>query len=410
MSKKAYIGIGNTAAKVKKIYFGVGGVAKKVRKAYIGVGGKAKQWWPRTINLEFGQELSSLTYATCRMASARTNDRVIFAGGRGRAGDTGFANGRSANVYSYNSSMTFNKLTDLSAHDDYPVGNSFAGRAVFAISDRSTSDPESSIKSICTYNNSGTKANLSSRNTMRMQHFAMAGNDNYLFLGGGSIASGSDYVGAPTNVERYNSSFTKVDDLLDVYSGGNGTQSSHIMGATAKDKVLLASKSGSVSYFTFNSDGTQGTTIHLMHAYSSSYQQGMSFNNCALFTGTYDGDEFSNWQTVDIVDSSLTVQSLPISYSYDDLTLRATGCTDYYAVIFSGRSLGDTYNSGSITNYIDENFTVHELLTVGNITARYNSSACGLSDILIIAGGQLMSGSTSGYNNCTTEAYSIIET
>ena len=45
MSKGAYIGVGNSAKKIKNIYIGVNGVAKKVKKAYIGVNNVAKLWW-----------------------------------------------------------------------------------------------------------------------------------------------------------------------------------------------------------------------------------------------------------------------------------------------------------------------------------------------------------------------------
>ena len=45
MSKGAYIGVGNSAKKIKSIYIGVNGVAKKVKKAYIGVNNVAKLWW-----------------------------------------------------------------------------------------------------------------------------------------------------------------------------------------------------------------------------------------------------------------------------------------------------------------------------------------------------------------------------
>lgn len=46
MSKKAYVGVGNTARNVSKIYVGVDGVARKVIKGYVGVDGVARQFWP----------------------------------------------------------------------------------------------------------------------------------------------------------------------------------------------------------------------------------------------------------------------------------------------------------------------------------------------------------------------------
>lgn len=45
MAKSEYIGINNTARKVKGIYVGVNGVARKVTKGYIGVGGVARLFY-----------------------------------------------------------------------------------------------------------------------------------------------------------------------------------------------------------------------------------------------------------------------------------------------------------------------------------------------------------------------------
>ena len=63
MSKGAYIGVGNSAKKIKNIYIGVNGVAKKVKKAYIGVNNVAKLWWSSgaTANLGYPKIVQSLT-------------------------------------------------------------------------------------------------------------------------------------------------------------------------------------------------------------------------------------------------------------------------------------------------------------------------------------------------------------
>ena len=42
-----YIGVGNTARKVKELYVGVGNTARVVQKAYIGVGNVARLWYQR---------------------------------------------------------------------------------------------------------------------------------------------------------------------------------------------------------------------------------------------------------------------------------------------------------------------------------------------------------------------------
>jgi hypothetical protein len=42
MPKKAYLGIGDKARRIKKAYIGVNGVARRIKKAYIGVNGVAR--------------------------------------------------------------------------------------------------------------------------------------------------------------------------------------------------------------------------------------------------------------------------------------------------------------------------------------------------------------------------------
>ena len=49
-----YIGVDNTARKVKELYVGVGNTARVVQKAYIGVGNVARLWYTR------GTQLGSL--------------------------------------------------------------------------------------------------------------------------------------------------------------------------------------------------------------------------------------------------------------------------------------------------------------------------------------------------------------
>ena len=42
-----YLGVDNTARKVKELYVGVGNTARVVQKAYIGVGNVARLWYQR---------------------------------------------------------------------------------------------------------------------------------------------------------------------------------------------------------------------------------------------------------------------------------------------------------------------------------------------------------------------------
>lgn len=82
-----YIGIGNTAKKIKNIYIGVGGVAKKVKKAYIGVGGVAKLWYTSesaigtwVFNSTIAMEEIGTEYAVDFTSSGSSYSRIYFTG------------------------------------------------------------------------------------------------------------------------------------------------------------------------------------------------------------------------------------------------------------------------------------------------------------------------------------------
>lgn len=52
MATGTYIGVGNTARKVKSIYVGVDGVARKVKKAYVGVNGVARLCYSSEVSFD----------------------------------------------------------------------------------------------------------------------------------------------------------------------------------------------------------------------------------------------------------------------------------------------------------------------------------------------------------------------
>ena len=84
MAKKAYIGVGNKAHKVKKIYGGIDDIARKIRKAYIGVGGVARPCFSTGLEY-YGSSadgaIEALSSAISVDASAVAGNYAIFYGG-----------------------------------------------------------------------------------------------------------------------------------------------------------------------------------------------------------------------------------------------------------------------------------------------------------------------------------------
>ena len=105
MAKKAYIGIGNKARKVKKIYFGVANKARKVKKGYIGVGGKAKCFFSGG-ELEYYGTATALSTGRYQLAATTVGNYALFGGGT-----TNTSNGV---VNAYNTSLTMTTATALS--------------------------------------------------------------------------------------------------------------------------------------------------------------------------------------------------------------------------------------------------------------------------------------------------------
>ena len=79
MSKKVYVGVDNTARKVKRIYVGVDNVAKRIKKAYIGIGGVARPCFG--VGLEYYGSIEPLSVGRWSLASTTVGDYALFGGG-----------------------------------------------------------------------------------------------------------------------------------------------------------------------------------------------------------------------------------------------------------------------------------------------------------------------------------------
>lgn len=80
MTKNAYIGVSNSARKVKDIYLGVAGTARKISKAYVGVSGTAKQWWPSFMPVP--SQIAALRQQRTASTFAKSGNKILFIGGQ----------------------------------------------------------------------------------------------------------------------------------------------------------------------------------------------------------------------------------------------------------------------------------------------------------------------------------------
>ena len=153
MAKKAYIGVGGTARKVKKIYIGVGGIARKVKKAYIGVGGVARPCFSE--GLEYYGTITPLSMARYRLAAATVGNYAIFAGG--------YSDASLDAVEAYTDTLTKTSCEALSEPRDYLQAATVGDYALFAGGrDSSYSDGNVSTNAVDAYNSSLTRTNPSS--------------------------------------------------------------------------------------------------------------------------------------------------------------------------------------------------------------------------------------------------------
>ena len=78
MAKTGYIGVDETARKIKSIYLGVNGVARKVKIAYVGVNGAARQWYAAGPPREDCLTFSSPTAFSISVASPGWNGTMEY--------------------------------------------------------------------------------------------------------------------------------------------------------------------------------------------------------------------------------------------------------------------------------------------------------------------------------------------
>ena len=80
MARKAFVGIGDKARKVKKIYAGIASKARWVKKAYVGIGGVARLFW-KDYDWPDRVSVTALSVARSALAATTVGSYALFGGG-----------------------------------------------------------------------------------------------------------------------------------------------------------------------------------------------------------------------------------------------------------------------------------------------------------------------------------------
>ena len=181
MAKKAYIGVGGTARKVKKIYFGVGNTARKVKKAYIGIGGIARPFFSGGEVVYYGTT-TALSIARQSAAGASVGKYGLIAGG---AKTTATGNTNSSyytnSVVTYDNNLTVNEsVATLPSVRNGAVGASAKNYALIAGGEKAGYDSDS----VVSYDTNLTRTTLAALSEARTGAAAAIAGEYVLVAGG----------------------------------------------------------------------------------------------------------------------------------------------------------------------------------------------------------------------------------
>lgn len=255
MAKKAYIGIGGKARKIKRIYFGVAGKARKVKRAYIGVGGKARLFFSGG-ELAYAGAITPLSQEKLRPSATNVGNYALFVGGLQyndykdytysysidaysaslTKSNPGFPNDRDAiaaasnadyalfaggaweydyyrgNVDAFNNTLTRTDAPRLHASKTEVTGTNVGGYILFAGGAIDSSGDKVGTNIVEVYSTSLTK---STATAMSLERYGMASSTvgNYALISGGNYVGIYNYTYETDLVEAYNSSLTKTTPM-----------------------------------------------------------------------------------------------------------------------------------------------------------------------------------------------------
>lgn len=125
MAKRIYVGVGNTARRVKKAYVGINGLARRIKKAYIGVGGVARILY--TTELDYWGRAKPLSLTNAHPAATSNSKYALFAGGYNT-----LTNKYHSRVEAYSKSLTKVSAPDLDNECSGPVSASLDNVSLFS--------------------------------------------------------------------------------------------------------------------------------------------------------------------------------------------------------------------------------------------------------------------------------------
>lgn len=393
MAKRIYVGVGNTARRVKKAYIGMGGVARRIKKAYIGVGGVARpcfatepEYWGETSqplsvarSVPHGSSIgnyalfgggyisNSSGYVTSfktvdvyddkltavsgvelsqknMQHSAISNNNYAFFYKGGNVGREGKGDTWTF-IYSidvFDKSLTKTTIDDSGNTAAWSVSSvSLGGYALFAGGFmRSASGSYDVSAAVYAYNESLTKTSLESMDDTKYASISVTVGNYALFIGGSKYyPAHGGYIGNINDIQVYNSSLTKVSvtfsntwNIENLYDGAATAGNYAVSSATTAISKSLTYQNIS-SPFTESHGGTcislDGYALH-----AKGYKYSNSRNN-------YTGE-------VEIMNPSLT-KTTGKSLRYPRDSFAGINVGDY--VLFAG---GTEFGTGTgITTFFD---------------------------------------------------------
>lgn len=340
-----------------------GSYARSIVKGYIGIGGVARPFW--SDGVDYYGKITALRYARYVLAATSFGDYALFGGGYS-------ADGYSANVDAYNTSLTRKVVTDLSEArsnikattvGDYALfggGSSYNGSVVWH-------------NTVDAYNKSLTKITVSNLSTARYAHAATTVG-NYALFGGGAISVGTQTA----SVEAFNASLTRTTapDMQTVRASHDA--------ANVGNRALFGGGDYGKSTIVdvYNASLTKGSATNLRHKHSDATATGGE--NYAMFheRGYYQSGNYYHG-VVDAYNASLTRLTAP-DLNEDKQGLAAVtvkGIAMFGGGVLGGDADGD---SKSVDSY-DASLTRTQLHDLSK--ARNLPSAAKVGNYALFAGG-----------------------
>lgn len=251
MAKKAYVGVGGVARKIKKGYIGIGGKARKIKKAYIGVGGVARPCWSGGEIVYYGP-IAALSPSREKSTPVSLNGNAIFGGGMASASQI------YKTVQRYDNSLTISAIADR-PHSFYSAAaNTIGNHVVFVGGHVSNTDSRGYIDS---YDSNYTLTSLPEYPNWAGEIGSCHAGDYALFGGGYRM-----------DREYYNSCIALSSTL---------TQS--ILSNLSYKGVSTGADAGSIGVFVQKTSG--GSTCN-----AQSYNSSLTRSNAVSLTNHYDDE------------------------------------------------------------------------------------------------------------------------